>query len=41
LQDYLDFVKATDIMQNKAHLTQDGLDKIIKIKDGMNKKRKY
>ena len=40
LQDYLDFVKVMEIMQNKAHLTPEGLEKIVKIKDGMNKKRK-
>lgn len=40
LQDYQDFVKVAELMQNKAHLTQEGLDEVIKIKNGMNKNRK-
>lgn len=40
LQDYLYFVKVIEIMHSKAHLTQEGLDKVRKIKHGMNKKRK-
>jgi hypothetical protein len=40
LQDYLDFCKVMEIMQNKAHLTPSGLEKIIRIKEGMNRKRK-
>jgi len=28
-------------MSNKAHLTQEGLNQIKKIKDGMNKNRKF
>lgn len=39
-RDYLDFVKVMEIMQSKAHLTSEGLEKIVKIKDGMNRKRK-
>jgi hypothetical protein len=31
LQDYQDFVKVTELMQNKAHLSQEGLDQIIKM----------
>jgi len=37
--DYLDFVKVMDLMNNKAHLTKQGLDQICKIKAGMNKGR--
>lgn len=38
--DYLDWCKVAELMQNKAHLTKEGLEQIGKIKDGMNKKRK-
>lgn len=41
LQDYLDFVKVMKIMQSKAHLTREGLKKVIKIKNGMNRKREF
>jgi hypothetical protein len=37
--DYADFRKAADIIQAKGHLTEDGLDQIIKIKNGTNKGR--
>jgi hypothetical protein len=37
--DYADFVKAVEIMKSKAHLTQNGLEEIRKIKAGMNKGR--
>lgn len=40
LLDYQDFVKVAELMQNKTHLTQDGLDQVKKIKNGMNKNRK-
>ena len=40
-QDYLDFIKVMGIMQTKDHLTLHGLDKIQKIKKGMNDNRKY
>jgi LAGLIDADG endonuclease len=33
------FVKISDFMKNKAHLTQEGLDKKLIIKAGMNKDR--
>ena len=37
---YLDFVDFTkDLMKNKSHLSQEGLDQIRKIKVGMNKGR--
>lgn len=39
-QDYLDFCKAAELMKNKVHLTSEGLDEIIIIKEGMNKGRK-
>ena len=38
-EDYLDFCKAAELIKNKAHLTQEGLDKIIKLKSGMNRGR--
>jgi hypothetical protein len=38
--DYLDFVKVIKLIQNKAHLTEEGLDQIRKIKAGMNRGRK-
>ncbi len=38
-QDYLDFVKVAELVKNKAHLTEEGLNQIIKIKSGMNKGR--
>ena len=38
--DYSDFVKIAKLMQNKAHLTIEGLEQIKKIKEGMNSKRK-
>lgn len=38
--DYLDFVKVIKLMKNKAYLTEEGLDKIRKIKAGMNRGRK-
>ena len=37
--DYLDFVKAVEIIKNKHHLTLEGLEQIQKIKDGMNSRR--
>lgn len=37
--DYLDFVKIAELMKNKAHLTDSGLEKIRLIKAGMNKGR--
>jgi len=38
-KDYLDFLRAKTLVENKAHLTQEGLDTIIKIKSGMNRAR--
>lgn len=38
--DYADFCRVADIMKDKAHLTEDGLEKILKsIKEGMNQIR--
>ena len=37
--DYLDFLKAVEIIKNKNHLTLEGLEQILKIKDGMNSRR--
>jgi hypothetical protein len=41
LQDFLDFAKAAKIVEDKAHLTSTGLERIKKIKEGMNSKRKF
>ena len=38
--DFADWCKAAELMKNKAHLTKDGLEKIRKIKAGMNTGRK-
>jgi hypothetical protein len=38
--DFLDFVSVIELMKNKMHLTEEGLDRIKKIKNGMNKGRK-
>jgi len=37
--DFIDFCKAAEIIKAKAHLTERGLDQIIKIKASMNKGR--
>jgi hypothetical protein len=39
-KDFADFCKAAELIKNKAHLSQDGLDQIRKIKAGMNTVRK-
>jgi hypothetical protein len=39
--DNLDFCRVAELMQNKAHLTPEGLDHIRKIKIGMNKGREF
>jgi hypothetical protein len=39
-KDFSDFCKAADIMKVKGHLTQEGLDQILRIKAGMNTGRK-
>ena len=38
-QDLQDFLHIVELMQNKAHLTQEGLELIRTIKPGMNKGR--
>lgn len=37
--DYLDFLKAVEIVKEKRHLTLEGLEEIQKIKNGMNSRR--
>ncbi len=37
---YLDFIKIANIMKDKGHLTQKGLDQILAIKEEMNRNRK-
>jgi len=39
--DFSDFCEAALIMKNKGHLTKEGLEKIIKIKEGMNLRREW
>ena len=39
-QDFSDWVQVIELMNNKVHLTKEGLDLICKIKDGMNRGRK-
>lgn len=38
--DFSDFCKIADLMKDKAHLDSQGLEEILKIKEGMNLKRK-
>lgn len=38
--DFNDWCKVAALIKDKAHLTKNGLDEIIKIKEGMNKRRK-
>ena len=37
--DFQDWCRVAELMKSKAHLTRDGLDQIIKIKENMNKGR--
>jgi len=39
--DYLDFCKVAELIKNKEHLTLEGLEKIKKIKNNMNRERKF
>ena len=39
--DYLDWCKVAELMQNKVHLTKEGIDEIKKIKSRMNTGRKF
>ena len=38
--DYIDFLVGFDLMKNKAHLTCEGVEKLLLVKSGMNKGRK-
>jgi len=38
--DFIDFKKVAEIINSKDHLTEDGFNKILTIKDNMNLKRK-
>lgn len=40
-QDFNDWCKVAEMMKEKQHLTEDGLEKIKKIKAGMNAARKW
>jgi hypothetical protein len=37
--DFADFKRVAELMKNKAHLTADGLEVILKLKAGMNRGR--
>jgi hypothetical protein len=37
--DFSDFKKVTEILKNKEHLTEEGFNKILEIKAGMNQQR--
>jgi len=39
--DFADFCKVAELMKNKAHLTQEGLEEIRQIKAGMNTRREF
>jgi hypothetical protein len=38
--DFEDFKKVAELMEKKEHLTLEGIEKIRKIKEGMNRGRK-
>ena len=38
--EFADFFKAALLIKDKAHLTKEGLQRIISIKSGMNRSRK-
>jgi len=40
-KDFADFCKLADLINNKDHLTPEGLEHIRKIKAGMNRGRSY
>jgi hypothetical protein len=40
-KDFNDFCKVVELMKTKVHLTEEGLNQIIQIKDAMNKGRRY
>jgi hypothetical protein len=35
-EDYEDWLRVAELIKSKAHLTEEGLDKIREIKSGMN-----
>ena len=39
--DYKDFCKVAFLMKDKIHLTEKGVNQILKIKNEMNKQRKF
>ncbi len=39
--DFEDFVRVAELVKNKEHLNIEGLDKIVKITEGMNLRRKW
>jgi hypothetical protein len=39
LVEYIDFCKVVNLMNNKEHITREGVQKIRDIKEGMNTKR--
>jgi hypothetical protein len=41
LKDFHDFCLVAELMKNKAHLTEEGLNRIRLIKAGMNTGRKF
>lgn len=41
LYNFLDFTKAANLIQNKEHLKPEGLEQILKIKEGMNRNRVF
>jgi hypothetical protein len=40
-KDFADFCEAALIIKEGRHLTEDGLEELVKIKSGMNKGRSY
>jgi hypothetical protein len=38
-KNYLDFLKVVELIRNKNHLTKEGLEEVIKIKNNMNSRR--
>lgn len=38
-ENFLDWVKASNLIEDKKHLTAEGLEEILTLKNGMNKKR--
>ena len=41
LLDYLDFCKGINLINNKTHLTREGLEEIILLTNNMNSTRKF